>query len=387
MTERVDDSFRLLAAQYVRKQLRQLTGQVDGIRKAEDIEYVHRARVASRRLRSALRMFRDCFPAKKLKVWRQEIRRVTEDLGEARDKDVQIAFVCGVLAGLQETSLVLGVSHLLVHLEDQRDALQPKVVKALDRLLDSRVLGQMLTKAKRMSSGPEAQGVSVASPLVLQLAGGKILAQLEDLRALEHSLADPHDFEQHHALRISLKRLRYTLEICRPAYSGLLDGFVETVKQVQTLLGEIHDCDVWVEFLQAYLEEERKRIAKLYGHPGPLEKLRVGLDDLRQNRQAQREELFRKLVADWRQLTDRGFWDALVELVRSRPEPAPASKAAGDSAEQPQPQEAARPDQEASNPVPDRSDGKPQPDGESSPGPAQEPAAPEVPATEQQEVG
>jgi CHAD domain-containing protein len=387
MSVRLDDSLRLLAAQYIRKQLRQLTGQIDGIRRAEDLECVHRARVASRRLRSALRMFRDCLPAKKLKTWCKEVRRVTEDLGEARDKDVQIAFVCGVLAGLQETSLVLGVSHLLVHLEDQRDALQPKVVKALDRLLDSRVLDQMMRMTKRMSSGLEAQGVRVASPLVLQLAGRKILPQIEDLRALEHSLADPQDFERHHALRISLKRLRYTLEICKPAYSGLLDGLVETVKQVQTLLGEIHDCDVWVEFLQAYVEEERKRIAKLYGHPGPLEKLRVGLDDLRQNRQAQREELFQKLVADWRQLTGRGFWDALVELVRSRPEPAPASTVAGDSAGQPQPQEAARPDQEAPNPVPDRSDGKPQPDGESPLDPAEEPAAPELQATEQQEVG
>ena len=66
----------------------------------EDIEYVHRARVASRRLRAALAMFRDGFDAQTWKRWRKQVQRLTGGLGEARDKDVQIEFVRGVLAGL-----------------------------------------------------------------------------------------------------------------------------------------------------------------------------------------------------------------------------------------------------------------------------------------------
>ena len=93
----VDESYQLWAAQYLRKQIRQLRAQIEGIRQAEDSEYVHRARVASRRLRAALRMFGDCLPPKKLKDWRKAIKAVTKELGDARDKDVQVAFLEKVL--------------------------------------------------------------------------------------------------------------------------------------------------------------------------------------------------------------------------------------------------------------------------------------------------
>ena len=91
MAKQLDRSYPFLAAQYVRRQVKQLVEQFDGVRAAEDIEFIHRARVASRRLRAALKMFSDCFDAKALKRWQKQIRRITEGLGDARDKDVQIA--------------------------------------------------------------------------------------------------------------------------------------------------------------------------------------------------------------------------------------------------------------------------------------------------------
>ena len=60
----MDSGYRLLAAKYIRRQAKQLAEQFDGVRAAEDIEFVHRARVATRRLRAALRMFDDCFARK-----------------------------------------------------------------------------------------------------------------------------------------------------------------------------------------------------------------------------------------------------------------------------------------------------------------------------------
>jgi len=89
-SSRSDLSYRLLAARFIRRQVKQLGEQFDGIRQGEDVEYLHRARVASRRLRAALRMFHDCWGPKKMKGWRKAIRRVTRGLGDARDKDVQI---------------------------------------------------------------------------------------------------------------------------------------------------------------------------------------------------------------------------------------------------------------------------------------------------------
>ena len=62
----VDPSYRLLACQYLREQLEVLMRELLGVRRNEEIEPVHQARVASRRVRAALRMFADCFDAKKV---------------------------------------------------------------------------------------------------------------------------------------------------------------------------------------------------------------------------------------------------------------------------------------------------------------------------------
>lgn len=321
----VDESYRLLAAQYLRKQIRQLRAQIEGIRQAEDLEYVHRARVASRRLRAALRMFGDCLPQKKLKGWRRAIKAVTKELGDARDKDVQVAFLEKVLLEAREQTELAGLRRLLVDLERQREELQPAVVEALDRLVESRILDKMTTRIKRMAKGLEQRGVTVVSNVVLARAEQEILAQLDDMLALEGCLADPEDVGQHHALRIACKRLRYAMEICRPAYCGRLDSLLEAVKEIQTMLGELHDCDVWIEDLESYLGQQQRRIVRLYNHPAPLDRLRIGIEYLRDARRSQRQQVFSSLVQHWRALVEQDFWPTLVEVVKMRPMGPPVS--------------------------------------------------------------
>ena len=69
------------------------TREIDGVRLAEDPEYIHRMRVATRRLRAALPLFRSCFTPKQYQRWMRDITRITRALGEARDADVQIAYL------------------------------------------------------------------------------------------------------------------------------------------------------------------------------------------------------------------------------------------------------------------------------------------------------
>ena len=81
---------RMFAARQAPPRLEALTKEIDGVRAGEDIEYLHRMRVASRRLRAALPVFASCFPAKKYARWLTDIRRITRVLGDARDADVQV---------------------------------------------------------------------------------------------------------------------------------------------------------------------------------------------------------------------------------------------------------------------------------------------------------
>ena len=337
MNKAVDESWRLLAARYLRKQTKQLIGQFDGVRQGEDIEYVHRARVASRRLRAALVMFRDCFDTATPKRWRKEVRRLTEGLGDARDKDVQIAFLTGLLAETRRKDCCPGIALVLARLERRRGRAQPEVVRALDRFEASGVGGQILTTVKKTLEASQKHEVDVASAAVFARAEEAVSPRLEELLSHQTSLADPEDQAGHHQMRIAAKRLRYTMEICKPPYGDRLDEFIAAAKQLQSLLGEIHDCDVWVEHLDQTLRRVRKKIESYYGHDAPAARLQVGIEYLRQQRRGARRQCFDRLGQFWEGLRRTGAWQELIPAMRShvqqRPVPEPPANTAAKNVE------------------------------------------------------
>ncbi len=304
-----------MAAKYIRRQAKQLVEQFDGLRAAEDIEFVHRARVATRRLRAALRMFDECFPSKQLRRWRKAIRRTTAKLGDARDRDVQIEFLCGVLSALNAKECFPGISRILVQIERDRERLQRKVVKAVDRLEAKGVLRQVRRLSKRLLPEAASSAEEVQTPDACTQTRLHILEQLDDLLSHQDSLANPDDCERHHAMRIAAKRLRYTLEIARPVYPGRLDEAIEATKRVQSLLGDVHDCDVWAGHLDAFALEQRHRLIKLFGHAGRFARLQPGIDYLRQDRRDHRQAVFGQLAAYWAELGERQFWQRLRGVV------------------------------------------------------------------------
>ena len=91
------------------KHLEAFKQEIEGVRQARDIEYIHRMRVASRRLRSALPLFATCFPVKKVAGWTNHICRITLALGNARDTDVQLNLLTKFYNGLTEEKLRPGI--------------------------------------------------------------------------------------------------------------------------------------------------------------------------------------------------------------------------------------------------------------------------------------
>ena len=297
---------------------------------AEDIEFVHRARVATRRLRAALRMFDDCFAPKRIKRWRKAIRQTTSALGDARDRDVQIEWLCGNLSALTAKECFPGVARVLVQLERDRERLQRKVVKAVERLDAKGVLKEMRRAAKKIlaelatplpadvpadSAAPEAAAPPQPDPEAVERVKQHVLRQLHEFVAQQDSLANPEDHERHHAMRIAAKRLRYTLEISRAVHPGRLDAAVEAIKKVQTLLGDVHDCDVWLDHLDDFAEAERKRIVAMFGHAGRFQRLLPGIEYLQSDLRELRRLTFQHLVAYWTELAERRIWDELQAVV------------------------------------------------------------------------
>ena len=92
-------------------------GALDG----RDIEYVHDMRVASRRLRAAMRNFADCFtPKKEFRQHLKRVERITSTLGGVRDLDVLIdRFQKDVLTVPEDAQI--SVQNLIRHLQKERE--------------------------------------------------------------------------------------------------------------------------------------------------------------------------------------------------------------------------------------------------------------------------
>lgn len=327
MTTMSDQGYQVLAARYLGKQLKTLSRQLHGVRADDDIECVHQARVASRRLRAALAMFADCLPSKRVRRWRQAIRRVTKKLGAARDTDVQILFLERVLADLgpEQKRLRPGVERFLLRLRQQRARIQPKVVKVIDRFEKSGVLIEMHLQMEQMLFGLDLRQVELASPAARRRTGFHIQEKLAPLLAQKACLDDPADRDGHHQLRIAAKRLRYTMEVCKPALDGQLVHAIAAAKEMQSALGDIHDCDVWVDRVDAFVVEERERTRTYFGHVRPFARLLPGLEFVRAERHSHRHAAFEQLRQRWRELEeDQQVWPQLVRLLAAAAEPDPA---------------------------------------------------------------
>jgi CHAD domain-containing protein len=330
----MDIGYRLLAAKYIRKQAKQLRTQFDGIRAAEQIEFLHRARVASRRLWAAMSMFGECFKRKEVKRWKQAVRRIRSELGEARDKDVQIELLREIQDSLADKACSGGICRLLVEWEYQRERLQAVVLKAVGRIERKHTLKMIEKAAKNILLKVDSLEIRVQSPASFARAEQEILERLEQLFAIQDCLSRPDDRQSHHAMRIATKRLRYTMEILQPIYGNSLDCIVEAVKKVQTLLGEIHDCDVWQDQLDGYADAERKRIESYYGHASPYTRLIAGIEYLRQDRLRRRRQCFNELVRLWGELENQGIWKTLVGTVQSHGQPLKILDASADGEKQ-----------------------------------------------------
>jgi len=115
-----DASFADAAAKVVAVRAQELADHADNVLDTTDIERVHAMRVATRRLRAALEVFRDAFPKRELKPVLRDVKRLADALGERHDPDVHLAAM-EKLAKTLPASLKPGVE-LLADRQRERQA-------------------------------------------------------------------------------------------------------------------------------------------------------------------------------------------------------------------------------------------------------------------------
>lgn len=241
----------------------------------QDIEFVHDARVASRRLRATIPLFDSCLPSKKAKKWLRKIRKVTRALGDARDTDVQLEWLQKFQETLPETEYQPGLDRLMLRLRQKREKLQTSLTAAMDKLSASNLLAKMADELQPTAS--RAEEIYIYTPKLYQHSYQSITGRLETLLSYEAIVDQPDKAAELHEMRIAAKWLRYTMETFAPLYADHLKEYLQVARTTQDLLGEIHDCDVWQLSLPRFLEEERLRTLEYFGAEEPFQPLVAGI--------------------------------------------------------------------------------------------------------------
>ena len=293
---RGEDGLRLLGASTLLKNVQDLMAEQEGVREGADPEAVHQSRVASRRLRSGMVIFPECLPARRGRKWMKEIRSVTRALGEARDLDVQIEF-------LQEfekhagAAALPGLEAIVRHKKKAREEVQPSVVRWLKDLEEKGMLQEMerylLDEVKRLDGANIRGEAAHASGLE------HISARIRELLTREDCVTQREAIKEHHDMRIAVKRLRYSAEAFRPLFDDRLKDEIATLKGLQDMLGEMHDCDVW-------MAEEAALSDALSSEFAP-----AGLSALIEDRRKRRDRCYDAFVERWAELRNSGFFEGL----------------------------------------------------------------------------
>jgi CHAD domain-containing protein len=124
--------------------------------------------------------------------------------------------------------------------------------------------------------------------------------RIEEVWQLGARSRDPREQEALHDMRIAAKRLRYLLEITEPCFGRPARKGAKVARNLQDLLGEIHDCDVMSERVRARadaipLDDERY----------------IGLEALASYMEARRRVLHRQFVHFWSDIEQKGFRERL----------------------------------------------------------------------------
>lgn len=231
-----------------------LAGWEKAARSPEDIEGVHQTRVAFRRMRSALTIFRQVIPKKVSAGWAKEMRELAGRLGAARDLDV---FIDEALGSIRGKLPLPGAEKLEALAIKHRDAAYEDVCVMLDGDSYKRFkteFGQWVdTRGWEQASLKEKQRNLLDGDL---LSFARKVLDRQERKVLEAGAhVDKHAAEEMHRLRIECKKLRYAAEFFLPLFPGM-DEFIGHMKGLQDLLGVMNDVAVTRHLLDQILERE-----------------------------------------------------------------------------------------------------------------------------------
>jgi triphosphatase len=202
-----------------------------GVRLGEDPEELHDMRVATRRLRAALKLYSDVLP-KRAERYERDLRWVAGALGEVRDLDVHLEGLCEESSRNGEV-----LEEIVALLRERRVEARRGMLEALDSNRYQRLIASFSATLRR------GRSPTLTSP-ILETAPDLVRDRYKKVRKAANTLSEDSPPEHFHDLRKKGKRLRYALEPLQEIYGKPAKKMVKLLKKTQDDLGDHQDLIV-----------------------------------------------------------------------------------------------------------------------------------------------
>ena len=251
----VDDAMTAIFQSCFDQWLANQAAAIDG----RDPEGVHQMRVALRRLRSALSVFRKLIPDDQLSWLQADAKKAISALGPARDWDVfQSDLLAPVLAARPAD---VGLKALSSRARARCRAgyrLARKHLESADYTRFALRFGRWLEQRAWRDDEALRQRELLARPIVD--FAGKLMKKRHRQALAKGKHFDDLATAERHQLRIAMKKLRYSVEFFRPLYGkAAVKPFLDRVKALQDDLGLLNDVAVAEGLLTDLMARPGKR--------------------------------------------------------------------------------------------------------------------------------
>ena len=245
--------------------LRQIMLNASAFDNGQEIEAVHQTRVAIRRLRAALALFRPVVADEVCPGIAAELKWLSDHLGATRDIDVLLTET--IQPAMAREPDAPGLAELAAFIATRQTASRQILREAMTSVRGRKLMLDLLLWVedgpwRRKALAPGAEPESLKDLLARRLRGSrkKLAALGENLKTLPEA--------QMHEVRIRAKKLRY-----QAAYFDTLASegkaarrfrtFVDSLERIQETLGMVHDAEATAAFLE---EQARTAVQRGESH-------------------------------------------------------------------------------------------------------------------------
>jgi CHAD domain-containing protein len=248
-TDRLVDAGREIIAFHL---IRMLQNE-PGVYKGDNVEAVHDMRVATRRIRTAIKVLAPYFPTDWRETIKEELRNAAKILGEVRDLDV---FKINFDDYIQDQSSwkMEAYANLIRTWESEHSAAHQKVKSYLDGEAYRNCVAKLANFQNKFVKYIKDIPDEIVAERINQSVPSILFKLDKQVRVYDNQL-DTATLHQLHRLRIQLKHFRYTLEFFDSVLGETNQLFISEIINLQDHLGNLHDADFSCRFVEKEINE------------------------------------------------------------------------------------------------------------------------------------